>query len=126
MDQDANGDGIKPFAINEMSMLAYYHHIKPDVFKLFPVVPVHDYNLNKYVCNMSEFGPGGSDNILYDILCYISYIITYNYIIGSDVGPPTGAGVWDPNSWGQLIGGTHYKRGNDRGFTDASHIAGIN
>ena len=101
VDPDAGGNGIKPFAINEMSMLGYYHEINPDGFKIFPVVPAHSYNLNKYVVNMSLFGPHGEQ-----------------------VGPPTGHGVWDPNSWGQLIGGTATKKGRDKGFTDPSHIAG--
>jgi hypothetical protein len=101
VDADANGNGIKPFAINEMSMLGYYHDINPQGFKIFPVVPAHSYNLNKYVVNMSLFGPHGEE-----------------------VGPPTGHGIWDPNSWGQLIGGTATKKGRDKGFTDGSHIAG--
>ena len=60
-DSDASGNGIKPFAINEMSMLAHYHEIEPKELMLLPVVPAHDYILNKYVCNMSFFGPGGSE-----------------------------------------------------------------
>ncbi len=44
---------------------------------------------------------------------------------GREVGPDTGGGIWDPNSWGQLIGGTHSKRGRDKGFSDASHIGKI-
>jgi hypothetical protein len=101
VDPDKNGNGIKPYAINEMSMLAFYHHVRPTEFKLFPVVPTFEYVLNKYVMNMSLFGPGGSD-----------------------VGPATGHGIWDPNSWGQLIGGTSTKKGRDKGFTDGTHIAG--
>jgi hypothetical protein len=101
VDPDSSGNGIKPFAINEMSMLGYYHEINPSGFKIFPVVPAHEYTLNKYVINMSTFGPHGPD-----------------------VGPATGHGIWDPNSWGQLIGGTATKKGRDKGFTDPSHIAG--
>ena len=95
------GVGLRPFAINEMSMLAYYHHLYPNEFKLLPVVPVHDYILNRFVCNMSRFAPGGPE-----------------------VGPPTGLGIWDPNSWGQFIGGTSNRKGRDVGFTDSSHISG--
>lgn len=98
---DENGNGLRPFAINEMSMLAYYHELYPEEFKLLPVVPAYPYLLNRYVTNMSHFGPGGGQ-----------------------VGPATGHGIWDPNSWGQFIGGTSVKRGSDKGFTDASHIAG--
>ncbi len=101
IDQDSEGNGIKPFAVNEMSMLAYYHHLHPTVFKLFPVVPTYEYYSNRYVCNMSEFGPNGHS-----------------------VGAPTGDGVWDPNSWGQYLGGTHYKKGRDKKFTDPSHVIG--
>lgn len=101
IDPDEFGKGIKPFAVNEMSMLAYYHHIRPEDFYLLPVVPRHDYLLNKYVCNMSDFGPDGKE-------------IPMN----------TFDGVWDPNSWGQYLGGTSNRKGRDRGFTDSSHIAG--
>lgn len=40
------------------------------------------------------------------------------------VGPATGHGIWDSNSWGRHIGGTHSRKGKDIGFTDASHISG--
>lgn len=98
---DAEGKGIKPFAVNEMSMLAYYHNIKPKEFYLFPVVPPHQYMYNRHTINMARFAPGGSD-----------------------VGPPTGDGVWDPNSWGQYIGGTHNRGGRNKRFIDHSHIVG--
>ena len=43
---------------------------------------------------------------------------------GPEVGPPTGHGIWDANSWGQHIGGTSHAKGRDIGFSDASHISG--
>lgn len=98
---DEHGNGLKPFSINEMSMLAYFHELYPKNFTLLPVVPKYDYYLNRYVVNMSMFGPGGHE-----------------------VGPMTGNGIWDPNSWGQFLGGTHSKKARDRKFTDPSHIAG--
>jgi len=98
---DRNGDGIKPYAINEMSMLGHYHSLHAQGFKQFPVVPAGQYNLNRHVMNMSLFSPEGPE-----------------------VGAPTGHGIWDPNSWGQLIGGTARKKGRDKGFTDPTHIAG--
>jgi hypothetical protein len=64
-----------------MSMLAYYHVLYPKDFFLFPVVPKFEYVQNKHICELSSFGPGGKE-----------------------VGPATGAGIWDPNSWGQMIG----------------------
>lgn len=101
VDPDKNGNGIKPFAINEMSMLAYYHHLEPKEFYLFPVVPHYAYVMNKYICNLTDFGP-----------------------LGTQLPGPTGRGIWDPNSYGQFLGGTSRYRGRDKGFTDASHIAG--
>ena len=99
---DANGDGIKPFAVNEMSMLAFYHKFNPTELKLFPVVPYYNsYVRNRYICDLPSFGPDGKQ-----------------------VGPSTGTGIWDANSWGQYIGGTSKKRGRDKGFTDSSHITG--
>lgn len=50
---------------------------------------------------MSSFGPGGSE-----------------------VGPETGLGIWDANSWGQHIGGTSHAKGRDIGFSDPTHISG--
>ena len=82
-------------------MLAYYHRIRPKDFFLLPVVPNYEYMLNRHVCNMSDFGPNGRE-----------------------VGPATGVGIWDPNSWGQFIGGTSITKGRNKGFTDSSHIAG--
>ena len=82
IDPDAHGNGIKPFAINEMTMLANYHRIQPDQLPLLPVAPAYDgYIQRRPFCNVSQFAPGGKD-----------------------VGPSTGHGVWDPNSWGQNIG----------------------
>jgi hypothetical protein len=101
IDPDANGNGIKPFAVNEMSMLGYYHVLYPDDFKAFPVVPQQPFNLNKHVVNMSDYGPGGRQ-----------------------VGDPTANAIWDPNSWGQYHGGTSHKRGRDKGFKDPDHVVG--
>ena len=53
VEPDEHGRGIKPFAINEMSMLAYYHELHPKELKLLPVVPVHDYLLNRSVHPLS-------------------------------------------------------------------------
>lgn len=98
---DSNGNGIKPFAINEMSMLAYYHIIEPNELQNFPVVPPHEYRQVRPFCNQTAFSPNGGE-----------------------VGPSTGQGVWDPNSWGQYVGGTAKKRGKDKGFIDMGHIIG--
>ena len=84
-----------------MSMLAYYHYLYPKDFLLFPVAPEYKYILNRHICNIAEYGPDGKQS-----------------------GEATGRGIWDPNSWGQFLGGTATKRGRDKGFTDSSHIAG--
>jgi len=100
--QDADGKGIKRFAINEMSLMGFYHKIIPDRFQLLPVVPEYPYMTNRHVMNISEFGPRGRES-----------------------GPNTYNGIWDPNSWGQFLGGTSSKGGRDKGFTDSSHVPGL-
>ena len=99
---DENGNGIKPYAINEMSMLANYHRLYPETFRFLPVAPAFDgYIKRRPFSNVTHFAPGGSL-----------------------VGPATGHGIWDANSWGQYIGGTSRKNGRDKGFIDTSHISG--
>ena len=100
--QDADFKGIKRFAINEMSLMGFYHKIIPDRFQLLPVVPEYPYIANRHTINISEFGPRGRES-----------------------GPNTHWGIWDPNSWGQFLGGTSSKGGRDKGFTDSSHVPGL-
>jgi len=99
--QDSSGMGIRPYAINEMSILAFYRFSYPQNFHLFPVVPVHTYLMNQFTCNISQYEPNGEKVIS----------------AGS-------TGIFDPNSWGQFLGGTNNKRGRNKGFTDGSHISG--
>ena len=76
---DSNGMGVKPFAVNEMSMLAYYHKWAPKELMMFPVVPTYsNYAKNRYMCDLKSFAPNGGQ-----------------------VGPSTGDGIWDSNSWGK-------------------------
>lgn len=89
---DKNGNGIKPFAVNEMSMLGYYNKFAYKDIKMLPVVPTYpNYVQHRYMCKLQNFAPNGSE-----------------------VGVATGVGVWDPNSWGQHIGGTARKKGRDK------------
>jgi hypothetical protein len=99
---DASGNGVKIFAINEMSMLAYYHSLYPKELVLLPVVPAHPFPTTRYTPNVSEFGPMGTRS---------GHVISH--------------AVWDPNSWGQFIGGTYDYKGKNKRFTDATHIAGV-
>jgi hypothetical protein len=82
-------------------MLAYYRHIERDELHNLPIVPAWRYFQNRHIVNVSEYGPGGRE-----------------------VGVATFSGVWDPNSWGQFLGGTHSKGGRDKGFSDNNHVAG--
>lgn len=43
LDPDRTGRGVPPHAVNEMSMLAYYHFLYPFDLMYFPVIPVYDY-----------------------------------------------------------------------------------
>ena len=44
--------------------------------------------------------------------------------IGKETGAFTVKGIFDPNSWGQFLGGTHSGHGRDIGFNDKVHIVG--
>jgi len=104
VEPNKDGVGIKPYTINEMTMMAYYKKIYPERFFMFPVVPNYDYYFNRHTVNMSHYSPGGKE-----------------------VGPDTGSGIWDPSSWGQYLGGTYAAgkgRTHRKGFKDATHIAG--
>jgi len=59
--------------------------------------------------------------VLYTCVLQRSYMYVCMYVhklvpltLLSQVGPPTGLGIWDANSWGQYIGGTSKKRGKDK------------
>ena len=82
VDPDENGNGIKPYGVNEMSMLGYYHLLHPTEFLLLPVLPKHDYHLSQHGSNLTLFAIGGGK-----------------------VGPGTGVGgIWDGASYGQKLG----------------------
>jgi hypothetical protein len=99
---NADGMGIKPFAINEMSMLAYYHELHPAIMKLLPAVAQYKYVSTRNIPNVNIYTPKGSE-----------------------IPAPTGRAIWDMGSYGQFLGGTSRKRGRDKGFTDGTHIAGV-
>ena len=77
------------------------------MLKLLPTVPTYSYGtlwtLWYPICRitMPEFSPGGS--------C---------------VGPALSKFVFDGGSWGQFIGGTASRRGQNKGFIDSSHVVG--
>jgi hypothetical protein len=96
------GMGIKPYGINEMTMLAFYRQMKPELMKLFPIVPNYaHYPIRRPFCNLNLFAPGGKE-----------------------VGPPVPPAIFDSGSWGQQLGGTYSKKGRDKGFLDTAHIIG--
>jgi hypothetical protein len=102
IEPDEDGMGIKPFAINEMSMLAYYRFLWPERLLYLPVLPTFNFTVNVVTgWNSTAFVAGGSE-----------------------VGEATGVGIWDSGSWGQYLGGTAKKSGRNRRFTDPSHIIG--
>jgi hypothetical protein len=106
-DADSKGNGVKPFSINEMTMLSYYYQLNSEVMGLLPVVPYYpSYHQRRPFCDPKVFMPGGKD------------------VGGENSLPFKDLGIWDSGSWGQNIGGTWKKRGRDVGFTDNAHIVG--
>jgi hypothetical protein len=99
---DAEGMGIRPFAINEMSIMGYYRSLFKDYMLYLPVIPMYNYSLHLTTgWNSGMYAPGGAE-----------------------VGANLKGGIWDPGSWGQYLGGTPKKNGRNRRFTDPSHIIG--
>jgi len=98
---DASGNGIRPYAVNEMSMMGYYHEINRTELEYLPSIPVGSFVVNRKHFNITEFTPGGRE-----------------------VGPGTGVGVWDSGSYGQYIGGTPRFKGKNKGFIDFGHVIG--
>jgi hypothetical protein len=57
---EGTGDGVKKFSINEMTMMAFYHYVKPEEYLgLLPIVPVYPYYTRRPFCNMSQFSSIG-------------------------------------------------------------------
>lgn len=110
--------GIKPFMINEMSLLAFYKQLFPGRLLALPVVPQVPYNLNRWVCNMSEFGPLGRE--VGPPLYATSTLITSASATASNKTALDF--LFDPNSYGQFLGGTF--RSGKRGYQDITHIVG--
>jgi hypothetical protein len=95
------GIGVKPFAINEMSMLAYYRELYPERLKLLPVLPIYSFPYYAEMGNITGFTS-----------------------IGDQVGKHISVAIWDGGSYGQFIAGTKEKKGKNKRFTDGSHITG--
>lgn len=147
--EDQFGRGLKPYKISEMTMMAFYrHHQKKRLeeaqaakakaeggrrlttggdsggregevqdysqMHLLPVVPPYKYNINKYTCNMSDFAQGGAE------------IPPFNAAEGDEKERSSvlKSLVFDPNSYGQNLGGTNSKGGRNKNFKDASHVVG--
>lgn len=91
---EANGYGLKPASINEMSMLCFYTTLPNTTAMNFPVVPTIP-----------------------------TATVLHPYAVGgSSAGPDVDSGIWDPNSWGMHLGGEFFKK--KKGFVDMSHIVG--
>eukprot|EP01040_Poterioochromonas_malhamensis_P005214 gene5214-5590_t len=102
---NATNDGIKPYAVNEMAMLAYYHAVYPSHLRLLPVLPLITIPPSE-VKELTSFSLSGSGVLT----------LPHSYEVVNM--------VWDSGSWGQYLGGTWSKRGKNVGFVDPSHVIG--
>jgi len=90
---------LKPHFVNEMSMMSFYRQMHPDRIHYLPVLPPAKFITNRWIGDMGKWASPH----------------------GSMIAGPTLDGVWDPNSWGQRLGGTDRGK-DDTGFTDPAHI----
>lgn len=121
---DERNLGLKPYAINEMSMLAFFrvHSLQANgrpLLENLPVVPMYPKYPKPHVL-MS--GRGQSIHGFANRRGFVDVSIFAPH--GAATGAATAEGIWDPNSWGQFLGGTSRKKGRDKGFIDSQHIAG--
>jgi hypothetical protein len=59
---DGTGKHLRPFAVNEMSIMSYYHELKPLELRLFPIVPEgYKSTLSRHATNISDYAPGGNE-----------------------------------------------------------------
>ena len=89
---------VKPFAINEMSMLGYYRETMIDGLDLLPLLPPIPYEINKHVVKLGDYAVGGVN-----------------------IRSRTMTALFDPGSYGQWIGGTPSRKASYRSH---SHIVG--
>ena len=89
--KDKNGMGLKPFAINEMSLMAYFHELFPQSFNLLAVVPSYPYLKNKHIIDVGQYSVEGANQAGQ----------RYGWYLG-------------PKQLGQYIGGTSNKNGRDK------------
>ena len=146
--EDAHGNGIKPFKVNEMTVLAYYANLYFSLstyLHLFPIVPTYPYYQNRYTANSSHYAPNselaGSSLYVLDThasttttaaaditggAADVSSIAASSAVNWEDRVAPADAygSLLDPGSWGQFLGGTNMQRGTDKKFRDSSHIVG--
>ena len=137
---DANGHTgcLRPYAVNEMSMMAYYHELNASEMEYLPVFPPNAHvkqrkhmNVTEYTAGGALVGPATGKGIWYlifhlplphfsDLLhmnditqCFICFLPTLSSLLSRDSG-----------SYGQYIGGTPRYKGKNKGFIDFFHIIG--
>lgn len=97
---------IKPFAVSEMSMLAFYHLRNTSQLQFLPLIPRNIPDATKY----KKF-------------LFSEYIDDVASIKALGGGTGENA-VFDSGSYGQYLGGTYKFHGHDLHTIDGSHIVG--
>lgn len=100
-----DGMGVKPFSINEMTMLAYFRHLDNSSLYNFPVIP----------------------HSLRSSYAWLTWPVPTNTKLEllEHMNRADGVGLWDPSSWGQFLGGTPSRQGKDVGVISPGHIVGV-
>jgi hypothetical protein len=127
-------------------MLAYYHKMFPNRLEFLPVVPYYKgYITRRPFCDFRFFMPTGAGvgrGAFLSVDYYNHSKVSLNLETALSLVPDlpvnqssadsTGSGlnsvsvysIFDPGSYGQSLGGTHKRRGQDVGFVDTAHIVG--
>jgi hypothetical protein len=109
VEPDAFGRTIKPFAINEMTMLAYYHVLHNDQLVFLSVVPYYaEYKVFRPFCDLKTFQPTGSEvgPALLNQEFY-EHKLTYpkaEELRNNNRSTINVYSIFDAGSWGQYLG----------------------
>jgi len=139
---NAEGNGIPLFAVNEMTLLHYYHHLyrdQQDILKrpLLQSLPL--FVTKDGITGQRKHGNWKAyvgipvwerwdEGMVKDTVekSKSALFLNHTFVAAGEeavVGADIARGVFDPGSWGQYLGGT-YALQRAPGFIDMSHIIG--
>jgi len=110
---DANGVGLKPWALSDMTLLAYYRHLYHGRVKLFPTLPFDKKHFKTEVHNSHLTSNNASANSGHHHLKHLHLNISLYSQGGLEVSGDTAYGLFDSGrgGWGSHLSGGRQHQG---------------